>query len=88
MTTKRDQIDPARVLRERIRESMAMHNRCDVEATELLKVWENRIDDDMGTVEDFMRWCGRCGWKAGREVTSGLTIRGRAALFALCLTFT
>ena len=69
MTTKRNQTDPARTLRERIRETMSNHNRCDVEASELLKVWENRIDDDMGTVEDFIHWCRRRGWKAARAVT-------------------
>jgi hypothetical protein len=65
----RDQTDPARGLRERIRQTMAMHNRCDVEISELLKVWENQVEDDLDTVEDFMRWCGRVGWKAGRGVT-------------------
>ena len=66
---KRDQTDPARGLRERIRQTMAMHNRCDVEISVLLKVWENQVEDDLDTVEDFMRWCGRVGWKAGRGVT-------------------
>jgi hypothetical protein len=66
---KRDQNDPARVLRERIRETMSKHNRCDIEITELLRDWENQIDDDIDTVEDFKSWCRRCGWKAGRGVT-------------------
>ena len=70
---KRDQTDPARGLRERIRQTMAMHNRCDVEISEVWRVGRlntvNQVEDDLDTVEDFMRWCGRVGWKAGRGVT-------------------
>ena len=70
MTTKQlNPTGPASGLRERIRQTMAMHNRCDVETSELLKAWENQIDDDMGIAEDFIHWCRRRGWKAARAVT-------------------
>lgn len=64
----RERTRGGRHLRERIRQTMARHNRCDVEISELLLSWENQIDD-MGTAEDFIHWCRRRGWKAARAVT-------------------
>ena len=69
LVTNHDQPDPARVLRERIIQTMSKHNRCDIHVSELLKVWENQVDDDVDLVDDFTRWCNRRGWKAGRGVT-------------------
>ena len=40
-----------------------------LETSELLRAWENQIDDDMGVAEDFIHWCRRRGWKAARAVT-------------------
>jgi hypothetical protein len=48
---------------------MARHNRCDVEISELLRSWENQIDDSKDAFEDFTLWCCRHGWRAGRAVT-------------------
>jgi hypothetical protein len=56
-------------LRERVRQTMARHNRCDVEICELMQAWENQIDDTKDAVEDFSLWCRRSGWRAGRAVT-------------------
>lgn len=69
MTVGHKHTPSSRQLRERVRQTMAQHNRCDVEITELLKIWETRIDDDKDAVEDFSLWCRRCGWRAGRAVT-------------------
>ena len=69
MSARREHPRESRHLRERIRETMAMHNRCDVETFELLRAWENQIDDDMGVAEDFIHWRRRRGWKAARAVT-------------------
>jgi hypothetical protein len=69
MSTAREQTGSSRQLRDRVRQTMALHNRCDVEISELLRVWENQIDDDKDIVEDFFLWCRRSGWRAGRGVT-------------------
>jgi len=69
MSARREHTLDGRQLRERIHQTMAQHNRCDVETSELLKAWENQIDDDMGIAEDFIHWCRRRGWKAARAVT-------------------
>lgn len=69
MGTRSDKEDPARVLRQRVIQTMAQHNRCDVEISTLLRDWENQWGDDLDAVEDFKAWCRRRGWKVGRGVT-------------------
>lgn len=60
---------PARVLRQRVLQTMAQNNRADVEITVPLRDWKNQWDDDLDPVEDFKAWCRRRGWKVGQEVT-------------------
>jgi hypothetical protein len=69
MSAWREHTNGSEHLRERVRQTMARHNRCDVEITELLQAWENQIDDDKDAVQDFSLWCRRSGWRAGRGVT-------------------
>jgi len=72
VTTMRDQTERARVLRNRIVRIMTKPSRCprcEIAIPDLLKHWENQIDDSADTVEDFFQWCNRHGWKAGRGVT-------------------
>jgi len=66
---KTGSLSKASGIRERVRQTMAQHNRCDVEICELMQAWENQIDDDKDAMEDFSLWCRRSGWRAGRAVT-------------------
>ena len=69
MISKRDPANAAHLLRQRIRQSMEQHNRCDVEISALLRDWENQWDDDLDAVEDFKAWCRQRGWKVERADT-------------------
>jgi hypothetical protein len=56
-------------MRQPICETMARNNRCDIETTELLRDWENQVDDNLDTLADFKAWCRRRGWIADHAET-------------------
>ncbi len=61
--------DAAKAIRDRVRDTMARHNRCDIELAVLQRDWKNLIDDDHDPLADFKAWCRRHGWKADRAET-------------------